>query len=239
MTQNSERSPADWFWAAMDCYAVEHQGCPCCRSGTASFARSGASGSSNHRWKLASSRSAWTRSRALATSPPATGEGRGRRAGRGRLNQRPLEESQPPPEKFRRFPCSHHTQGAERLLDINSPVPVELFPLPSDCGAPTSSVELSLELGSWLDLMSRSSSDEPTLSPQWSPAWWRVFGPRQGGSGVVAIELAGLRQRTRPPAGRAAPLLLRRVWHRGMLPLRRLEVLASGEPEQDATCSAT
>jgi hypothetical protein len=31
MMQNSERAPADWFRAAMDCYVVEHQGCPCCR----------------------------------------------------------------------------------------------------------------------------------------------------------------------------------------------------------------
>ncbi len=31
MKHSCEWTAADWFRAAMDCYVVDHQGCPCCR----------------------------------------------------------------------------------------------------------------------------------------------------------------------------------------------------------------
>lgn len=77
----------------------------------------------------------------------------------------------------------------------------------------------------WLELMARSSSNEPMLSPQWLETWWHIFGEGRTLRAVLVYEdgrLIGL-----------APLLVRRVWHRGTIPLRRLEFVASGEPEAD------
>jgi CelD/BcsL family acetyltransferase involved in cellulose biosynthesis len=83
----------------------------------------------------------------------------------------------------------------------------------------------------WQALLAASASNEPTLSPAWLLTWWRVFGPRDGRRLCVAAfedagRLVGL-----------APLLRRRVWHRGCVPLRRLEFLATGERPCDSICS--
>ncbi len=32
MKSSDERTAEEWFRAAMDCYVIEHQGCPCCRT---------------------------------------------------------------------------------------------------------------------------------------------------------------------------------------------------------------
>jgi CelD/BcsL family acetyltransferase involved in cellulose biosynthesis len=77
----------------------------------------------------------------------------------------------------------------------------------------------------WLDLLARSSTNEPMLSPQWLETWWQVFGEGRNLRTVLVYQdgrLIGL-----------APLLARRIWHRGVIPLRRLELLATGEPEAD------
>jgi CelD/BcsL family acetyltransferase involved in cellulose biosynthesis len=82
----------------------------------------------------------------------------------------------------------------------------------------------------WLALQERSEADEPMLSPSWLLTWWRIFGGLDGRQLRVVLfrrgeELVGL-----------APLLLRSVWHRRLIPFRRLEPLGTGEAEADAVC---
>src|SRR5262249_55953127 len=78
----------------------------------------------------------------------------------------------------------------------------------------------------WADLARRSERDELTLSPDWLLTWWGVYGSLHGrrlrlGLFHEAGRLVGL-----------APLLSRRHWYLGGLPFRRLEFLASGEPDE-------
>jgi CelD/BcsL family acetyltransferase involved in cellulose biosynthesis len=83
----------------------------------------------------------------------------------------------------------------------------------------------------WHDLLSRSASNQPTKSPLWLLAWWKVFG---------ALEARKLRLVLFRSEGRlvgVAPLLLRLVWHVPALPFRRIELLGSGEREADEICS--
>lgn len=87
--------------------------------------------------------------------------------------------------------------------------------------------QLLAQRDAWLELLARSSANEPTLSPLWLDTWWRIFGD-EGGRALRAVlvydgdRLIGM-----------APLLVRRAWYRGALPLRRIELLATGEPEAD------
>lgn len=77
----------------------------------------------------------------------------------------------------------------------------------------------------WLDLLARSSTNEPMLSPQWLETWWQIFGEGRKLRVVLVYQngrLIGM-----------APLLARRIWHRRVIPMHRLELLATGEPEQD------
>jgi CelD/BcsL family acetyltransferase involved in cellulose biosynthesis len=83
----------------------------------------------------------------------------------------------------------------------------------------------------WAALSARSATDEPTLSPLWMLAWWRVFGSQGGRSLRVALFYDG------PRLVGLAPLLLRRHWYPPGIPFRRLELLASGEEEPDEICS--
>ena len=83
----------------------------------------------------------------------------------------------------------------------------------------------------WTDLLARSGRPELAASPDWMLIWWRVYGPTQGRRLRLALfhdagRLVGL-----------APLLRRTHWHRGVLPFRRLEFLASGEREGHGICS--
>jgi len=83
----------------------------------------------------------------------------------------------------------------------------------------------------WRELLQRSDTNEPALAPFWLRAWWRVFG-EQGGRTLRVLSmfdgdrLIGL-----------VPLLARRHWYRHGLPFRRLELLGSGEDEEDEICS--
>ena len=92
-------------------------------------------------------------------------------------------------------------------------------------------VELALHQDDWAALLERSSCNEPTLSPMWMAAWWRVFGGEDGRviRAVLLYDhgrLVGL-----------APLLARTVRYRNLIPIRRIELIASGEPEADEICS--
>jgi CelD/BcsL family acetyltransferase involved in cellulose biosynthesis len=95
----------------------------------------------------------------------------------------------------------------------------------------TTSAQLEALAPTWSDILSRSRCNGPMLSPDWLLPWWQVFGSVQGRQLCVLLfhdggQVFGL-----------APLLRRRHWHRGLLPLRRLEFLGSGERESEAICS--
>ncbi|MDI1483919.1 GNAT family N-acetyltransferase [Polyangium sp. y55x31] len=98
------------------------------------------------------------------------------------------------------------------------------------CTVVSDIAELEAMQGAWEGLLERSDCNEPTLSPLWILAWWRVFGGTDG-RGLRALRitegerLVGL-----------LPLVARRVWHRGF-PFRRLEALPSGEDEADEIVS--
>jgi CelD/BcsL family acetyltransferase involved in cellulose biosynthesis len=85
--------------------------------------------------------------------------------------------------------------------------------------------------GDWERLLGQSAGLHPSLTPTWLLTWWRVFGGAQGRRlHALAVyrgrELVGL-----------LPLLARRHWYRGLVPLRRLELLASGEDREHEICS--
>ncbi len=83
----------------------------------------------------------------------------------------------------------------------------------------------------WRRLMQRAAHAQPVLTPVWLLAWWREFGTSDGRAmRVVTVEedgeLVGL-----------VPLAWRRTKHRAAIPVRRLELLATGEEEADEICS--
>jgi CelD/BcsL family acetyltransferase involved in cellulose biosynthesis len=83
--------------------------------------------------------------------------------------------------------------------------------------------------GRWEQLLTRSAADEPTLSPLWLLTWWNLFGAGRALRCALfwhGDRLAGL-----------APLSVRRAYYRPGLPVRRLELLATGEDEADEICS--
>lgn len=84
--------------------------------------------------------------------------------------------------------------------------------------------------GEWTDLLERSGADAPMMSPAWLLAWWRVFG-----DGGRELRVVTLREDGRLVA--LLPLLARRVWYGGILPFRRLELVGSGEDEEDEILS--
>lgn len=83
----------------------------------------------------------------------------------------------------------------------------------------------------WRDLLERSSVDGPALTPVWLGTWWRVFGGTGGRRLCAALFWDG------PRLVGMAPLQSRRHFYRPGIPFRRLELLASGEPEADEICS--
>jgi CelD/BcsL family acetyltransferase involved in cellulose biosynthesis len=91
--------------------------------------------------------------------------------------------------------------------------------------------ELERMRGEWEQLLGRSAGLHPSLTPTWLLAWWRVFGPRDGRRlRTLAVrdaqELVGL-----------FPLLERRYWYYGLVPMKRVEPMASGEDAADEIVS--
>ncbi len=104
-------------------------------------------------------------------------------------------------------------------------------PLTLSCELATTTIQAERLRPEWADLLERSERNELTLSPEWLLTWQRIYGPQQG----RRLGLAQFRD-----AGRLvglAPLSRRWHWHRGVVPLRRLEFLASGEREGHGICS--
>lgn len=91
--------------------------------------------------------------------------------------------------------------------------------------------ELARRRAQWDELVARSADPQPTVAPDWLLAWWREFG-RDGGRKLRAVlvfdrgRLVGL-----------APLLARTFWYRPGIPFRRIELLGSGEAEEDEIMS--
>jgi CelD/BcsL family acetyltransferase involved in cellulose biosynthesis len=89
--------------------------------------------------------------------------------------------------------------------------------------------ELERSVVSWRRLLERAPHAQPVLTPLWMLAWWRVFGEGRSLRALAVEEgedLIGL-----------LPLSLRTVSHRGAIPVRRLELLATGEDEADEIMS--
>jgi CelD/BcsL family acetyltransferase involved in cellulose biosynthesis len=85
----------------------------------------------------------------------------------------------------------------------------------------------------WRGLLARASAPSPSKTPTWLLAWWRQFGGLDGRRlCAIAVrdtatdELVGL-----------LPLCLRTVMVRRVVPVRRLELLATGEDLADEICS--
>ena len=83
----------------------------------------------------------------------------------------------------------------------------------------------------WRTLLDSAVHPEPVLTPLWLLTWWREFGEVDGRSLRVVVveqggELVGL-----------VPLSWRTAVHRRAIPVRRLELLGTGEPEADEICS--
>lgn len=81
----------------------------------------------------------------------------------------------------------------------------------------------------WRDLLARSEHRAPAKAPVWALSWWRVFGTSGRKLRIVTVRdggtLVGL-----------APLVHHATIERGV-PIRRLELLGTGEDEADEICS--
>jgi CelD/BcsL family acetyltransferase involved in cellulose biosynthesis len=83
----------------------------------------------------------------------------------------------------------------------------------------------------WDELLRRSPTHQPMLSPAWLVPWWEVYGRNTGRQLRVGVALAGERL-----VG-LVPLHWRRCWYRPGIPFRRLEWLGADVDEQDGVCS--
>lgn len=82
----------------------------------------------------------------------------------------------------------------------------------------------------WQELCERAGEREPVGTPTWLLAWWRAFGDETRRMRSIAVyredRLIGL-----------ALMLSRTVRYRRLIPVRRLEFLATGEDESEEICS--
>jgi CelD/BcsL family acetyltransferase involved in cellulose biosynthesis len=83
----------------------------------------------------------------------------------------------------------------------------------------------------WWALLDARGGGDVMATPLWLGTWWRVF----GGTGGRKLRLLALRDGTRLVG--LAPLELRLAMYRPGIPFRRVELLGSGEREQDEICS--
>jgi CelD/BcsL family acetyltransferase involved in cellulose biosynthesis len=83
----------------------------------------------------------------------------------------------------------------------------------------------------WAELLERSATNQPSQSPLWLLPWWKTFGALDGRQLRACLFYDGARL-----VG-LAPLLIRQHRYPPGIPLRRLELLASGEAEEDEICS--
>jgi len=91
--------------------------------------------------------------------------------------------------------------------------------------------DLGALIPAWSDLLGRAARASATQTPAWLCAWWRTFG------GVDGRRLRGFTFWDDGRLVALAPLLERKTRHRAILPFRRVELLATGEDEDDEICS--
>src|SRR5579871_2582818 len=89
-------------------------------------------------------------------------------------------------------------------------------------------IELERLAPRWRELLVRSANAQPVLTPLWLLSWWREFGERDG----RALRIVTVEDEERSLIG-MLPLSYRRTAHRRAIPVRRLELLATGEAEED------
>ena len=95
----------------------------------------------------------------------------------------------------------------------------------------TSHAQLERIAGEWEQLLERSGANEPTRSPLWACAWWRCYGGAEGRRlRAVAFRQAG-------HLVGLAPFAYRRLWRGPGVPVRRLDLVPSGEREVDEIAS--
>jgi CelD/BcsL family acetyltransferase involved in cellulose biosynthesis len=83
----------------------------------------------------------------------------------------------------------------------------------------------------WRALLARSAHAQPVMTPLWQRTWWSVFGDAERRTPwIVTVE-----------DGDALVGMLLLTWrvaaHRAGIPVRRLELLGTGEKEADEVCS--
>jgi CelD/BcsL family acetyltransferase involved in cellulose biosynthesis len=79
----------------------------------------------------------------------------------------------------------------------------------------------------WGELLERSATNQPTQSPLWILQWWKTFGSLDGRQLRACLFFDG------PRLVGLAPLLVRQQRHAPGMTLRRLELLGSGESQED------
>ena len=85
----------------------------------------------------------------------------------------------------------------------------------------------------WAALLTRSSTNELSVHPDWMLPWWDVF----ASSGKRSLRSVAFFDAASNRMVGLAPLLARPHVYRPGIPFRRLELLASGEDEADESCS--
>jgi CelD/BcsL family acetyltransferase involved in cellulose biosynthesis len=85
----------------------------------------------------------------------------------------------------------------------------------------------------WRALLDRAAAPSPSKTPTWLLAWWRQFGSVDGRKLCVVA----LHDTTTSELIALIPLCRRTVMYRRVLPIRRLELLATGEDQADEICS--
>lgn len=118
------------------------------------------------------------------------------------------------------------SSGPVSALPPTDAQPLMPLPLSSSVVVVSDFAEAERLRPQWEALLDRSNRKEITQSPDWLLTWWRVYGGLQGRRLRLGLfhqdgRLIGL-----------APLLRRWHWYGGGLPFRRLELLASGEPDE-------
>jgi hypothetical protein len=84
----------------------------------------------------------------------------------------------------------------------------------------------------WRDLLARAARPELVTTPTWLLAFWREFGLRDR----RRLAMLAVHDDDRTLIG-LVPLASRLALHRRAIPVRRLELLPSGEDEVDEICS--
>jgi CelD/BcsL family acetyltransferase involved in cellulose biosynthesis len=85
----------------------------------------------------------------------------------------------------------------------------------------------------WRALLDRAAAPSLSKTPTWLLAWWRQFGGLEGRKLCVIA----LHDATSSELVALIPLCRRTVMVRRVLPIRRLELLATGEEQADEICS--